>query len=519
MTGSHSEGEFDVVVIGSGMGGMTTAAALSRFKHKVLLLEQAPTIGGLTHSFSRGDFTWDVGLHYCGTFGPGQQSRRILDWLSGSSIDFHPIGTVYDTLHFPHNVDIQVARPAAAYMMELKERFPGHEQEIDAYFEAIYAAEETVHMIAAERSMPEPLMAAHRWWNRKKIDHWCGRTTREVIDEIISDPKLAAVLSAQWGTYGGVPKEASFAVHAKVVAHYLEGAAYPVGGAASIAQGLVPVIKAAGGEVRASTPVESILIRDGSAIGVRTTTGEEIHAPVIVSAAGARETVQRMLPEEIRQSDWALELGSFHPAICHFEMYLGFEGEIARYGATPSNHWFYETWETHGSLWCDVNDPILAMFISFPSLKDAAHDPGPLHEHTGDLLVLADWQTVAEFADGGAEARPADWAAFKQKVESKLMTFFAQKFPALMPLLTYKELGTPLATAQFTRHDKGGFYGVETTPRRMLSDAFRASTPVPNLYLTGQDVMIPGIAGALAGGMLGAAAIDPRVYSKLTYND
>ena len=130
-------------------------------------------------------------------------------------------------------------------------------------------------------------------------------------------------------------------------------------------------------------------------------------------------------------------------------------------------------------------------------------------------MVLADWQTVAEFAEGGSEKRPADWAAFKQIVESKLMTFFAEKFPALAPLVVYRELGTPLATALFTRHDKGGFYGIETTPRRMLSNAFRAHTPVQNLYLTGQDVMMPGIAGALAGGMLGAAAIDPRVYQKL----
>ena len=66
MAAKPSANEFDVIVIGSGMGGMTTAAALSRFKHKVLLLEQAQMIGGLTHSFSRNGFSWDVGLHYCG---------------------------------------------------------------------------------------------------------------------------------------------------------------------------------------------------------------------------------------------------------------------------------------------------------------------------------------------------------------------------------------------------------------------------------------------------------------------
>ena len=94
------------------------------------------------------------------------------------------------------------------------------------------------------------------------------------------------------------------------------------------------------------------------------------------------------------------------------------------------------------------------------------------------------------------------------------MEFFRSHFPALDPLIVYRELGTPLATASFTGHEKGGFYGVETTPRRILSEALNAQTPVPGLYLTGQDVMTPGIAGALWGGMLGAAAIDARVFQK-----
>ena len=96
------------------------------------------------------------------------------------------------------------------------------------------------------------------------------------------------------------------------------------------------------------------------------------------------------------------------------------------------------------------------------------------------------------------------------------MAFFTAKFPALAPLVVYCELGTPLATASFTGHEKGGFYGVETTPRRMLSEALNARTPVPGLFLTGQDVMCPGIAGALYGGMLGAAAIDPRVFQRFS---
>ncbi len=506
--------DYDVIVVGSGMGGMTTAAALSRLDHKVLLLEQAQTIGGLTHSFSRNGFTWDVGLHYCGTFGHDQPAGRILDWLSGGTIEFQSVGTVYDVLHFPDGFEVSVGRPADAYKMELKDQFADNAAEIDAYFEALESAVAAVRLVSVERSLPEPFRSAHRWWNKKNIQRWVGRTTGEVIADIITDPKLAAVLSAQWGTYGGKPKEASFGVHANVIGHYLDGAGYPVGGAAAIANGLVPVIEAAGGSARANTPVNAILVEEGKAIGVRTSSGEEFNAPVIVSAIGAGETVKRLLPQEICEQEWAGEIAEFKPSICHFEIFLGFEGDIAQHGATRSNHWFYQSWDTNDAIWSE--GPLPMMFASFPSLKDPAHDPGTSNRHTGEALVWADWSSVAEFADGGAEERPEEWAAFKQEIESKLMAFFTEKFPALAPLVVYRELGTPLATALFTGHEKGGFYGVETTPRRMLSEALNARTPVPGLFLTGQDVLSPGIAGALWGGMLGAAAIDPRVFQRFS---
>ena len=507
--------DYDVIVIGSGMGGMTTATALSRMDHKVLLLEQAENIGGLTHTFSRGDFTWDVGLHYCGTFRPDQAGGKALAWLSGGAVEFRSLGTVYDTLHFPDGFELAVGRPAEAFKMELKDRFPSHAAEIDAYFEALETGEAALHLATAERSIPEPFRSAHRWWNKSKIQRWCGRTTGEVIDEFISDPRLAAVLSAQWGTFGGAPNQASFGIHALIMGHYLDGAGYPVGGASAIAKGLVPVIESAGGSARPATSVSEILIEDGAAVGVRTSSGEELRAPAIVSAIGAGETVKRLLPEEIRQQAWAGEIARLKPSVCHFEIYLGFEGDIARHGATRSNHWFYETWDTDEGIWSDLDAPIPMMFASFPSLKDETHDPGPSNHHTGQLMVLADWSSVADFAEGGARDRPDEWAALKKDIETRMMAYYAERFPALAPLIVFRELGTPLATAAFTAHEKGGFYGLETTPRRILSEALSPRTPVSGLYLSGQDVMTPGIAGAMWGGMLGAAAIDPRVFTKL----
>ncbi len=93
---------------------------------------------------------------------------------------------------------------------------------------------------------------------------------------------------------------------------------------------------------------------------------------------------------------------------------------------------------------------------------------------------------------------------------------FVRYFPGLAPMITFRELSTPLPTVAFTGHERGSFYGLETTPRRMLSRALNAQTPIPGLFLSGRDVMSPGISGAMFGGAFAAASIEPRVLQHLS---
>lgn len=135
--------------------------------------------------------------------------------------------------------------------------------------------------------------------------------------------------------------------------------------------------------------------------------------------------------------------------------------------------------------------------------------------HAGQFLVWADWASVAQWADQSVGARGDDYADFKRRVEKTLMGQFERYFPDLAKLVVYRELATPLSTVTYTRHRKGAFYGLDVTPERVMCDGLRAKTPIPGLYLAGQDVASPGIPGALMGGLLGAASIDPKVVSHI----
>ncbi len=513
----EDQSSWDVIVIGSGIGGLACAAALARTGHAVLVVEQHHVAGGLTQIFCRKGFCWDVGVHYLGEMGPDGAAHKLLDWLTGGAIQFNSLGTVYDTVHFPGNFVTQFARPQAALQLELKERFPASSSDIDAFFAALAEAENAGRALFAQRVMPGLLATVHGLWHERDIRKWWGRSSAEVLDQLIADPQLRAVLLAQKGDYGGVAaSEISFGLHALVMRHYFNGAFYPVGGAKVFAEALVPVIEQAGGCIRLNAKVRELLIEDGTVIGVRLDDGTPLHAPRVFSDIGARNTVG-LLPADLRDCEWALEIESFAPSVCHVALYLGLEGDIRACGATPANHWFHETWDINAGVWRNpVEEPSApALFISFPSLKDPAHDPGDRQRHTAEVVAMASWEPFDAWSDSTLGDRPEDYTAFKAAIEQSLLAQFARHFPALAPMIVTHELSTPLTTAAYIGSQQGAIYGLEVSPRRFLSDSLRAKTPIPGLFLAGQDVVTPGVTGAMMGGVLAAAGVEPRVYPHL----
>jgi all-trans-retinol 13,14-reductase len=508
---------YKAIIIGSGMGGLACAAALAKQGHRVQVLEQHSVAGGLTQTFRRKGFTWDVGLHYLGEMGPGGSARKFLDWLSGGSIRMAPVGDVYDIVHFPDDFEIAFASPAEALKHNLKEAFPGSSREVDAFFTLLGEARRTSPAPFRLRALPRPLAWVYSLWAGRTVRKFCGRTIDEVLEGLVRDPRLRAVLTAQWGDHGGRPVEGSFCMHAMIMNHFLDGAFYPEGGSRVFADALVPVIEGAGGEVRVKSPVQEILVSGGRASGVRLVDGSEQEAGNIVSAIGARDTVLRLVPGHVRDTAWARDILSLKPSKGHLCLYLGFEGDIASAGATKANHWFYETWDVNAAVWQSPaeTEAAPALFVSFPSLKDPLHDAGENQRHTGEVATWVDWEAFSKWEESTFGRRPPDYKEVKNSLEEKMLAQFRKYFPGLASMLVCHELSTPLSTLHFVRRQQGASYGLGVTPERFLSRSLKAKTPLAGLYLAGQDVTTPGVTGAMMGGVLAAAAIDPRIFRRL----
>lgn len=504
----------ETIVIGSGIGGLTAAAALSKCGHRVTVLEQHHALGGMTQTFVRDGFSFNVGVHYLGDMGPDGHAGKLLHWLADGGIKMAPAGPVYDIARFPGDFEFPFSRPEASLVQTLRERFPHSQHEIDRFLIALIEAEQAGQAVIALRAMPEPLAGAYRFWKHRVIQRWCTRTTKSVLDELISDPKLRAVLSTQWGDYGGPPSESCFAMHAIVMRHYMGGSHFPIGGAAVFAQALGEVIRSHGGSLHTNARVTEFVVKDGGVTGVRLSDRREVVGERVVSDIGARNTVDMLFHESTIDGGWVHDVRTFNPSVAHIGVYIGLEGDIAARGASSANYWLYETWTPGEVRWTDPFEQSVApgMYVSFPSLKDPSHVAGASQRHTAEIVVLADSDLFRQWENSRLGKRPDDYLALKEVIRKQLMHQFTGHFPGLTECVRFSEISTPLSTAHFTGAMHGATYGLETSVRRFMSSALNAKTPIPGLYLAGQDVGTPGVVGSMMGGMLAAAAIEPRLF-------
>ena len=503
--------DWDVIVIGSGVGGLAAGAALAQTGRRVLLLERHFVLGGLTQTFEREGFRWDVGVHYIGDLRADAPEGRLMRRLGVDDLEFAPMPQTYDRLHFPEGFRFDVRAPESAWIDDLKAAFPEHRAAIDGYCAALEDASSVAPLLFAARSAPPLIGKAVRWWKGSRIERWAPMTTAQVIGSFIDDPRLAAVLAAQWGDFGGAPRVGSFVLHALVTRSFRNGAFYPVGGSAGIARAFVRVIERAGGQARTRSHVEQIVLEDDRAVGVRLADGSEIRAAHVVSDVGARGTIERLLAPRWRDSDWGREILSLAPNITNVAIYLGLEGDVAAAGASASNDWWYDTWSVDDVVWRDPFEQArpLAVFVSFPSLKDPAHRGA---RHTAELHAWADWGLFERWQRSEFGARDGEYLALKDSLQRTLLDVFGDKYPGLAPKVRFCEASTPLTMLAFTGHEQGAFYGLETSPRRLMCDALSPRTPIRGLVLAGQDVGTPGVMGALVGGVMAAGVIEPRVF-------
>jgi len=504
---------WDAIVIGSGIGGLAAAALLAMHGGKrVLVLERNSVAGGFTHCFPKAGYEWNVGVHYVGQV----QDRSSLvgatiEHVTDGRLQWNSLPQVYDRIRIAdREYDFVAGRER--FRDRMKSYFPHDAGAIDRYLDAVQSCFEKSTAYFKERALPRPLAWLAGPLMRGPFLRWAARTTADVLAEITTNRELAAVLTGQWGDYGLPPGESSFGVHSMLVSHYIEGASFPVGGPSRFAAAIMPAIESAGGRIAVSAHVREILLdRAQRAVGVRMQDGREIRAEVVISGAGARNTYESLLPPTAPGVAPILaEMRAVPPSIAHLCLYAGVKQPAAESGVSGTNLWVYPSPDHDANLArfkSDPSAPFPLLFMSSPSANDPDFERRYPGRTTLEVICLVPYDWFVRWENVPRDQRGRDYEDFVQGLQERLRRSLEEHVPAVRGKLEIAELLTPLSTRQFMNCPYGESYGSSATPARFRLHCFAPRTPVRNLYLTGQDACLIGVAGAVMGGVLTASLV------------
>ena len=482
--------QFDAVIIGSGLGGLSCAAAFARKGYRPLVVEQHDKPGGYATSFSRpGGFVFDVSLHSTGAGERNGVRNLIPGFPEITDVEFVAHPYLYRAI-FP-DYDIRVRqRDLAAYLAQLTDLFPGERDGIGRLFADAQALMVEVERISAARGEVDPA--------RFPVDYptldRCGQQTwGQMVDTHLRDPKLKAIVSAQWGYYGLPPsKLSSFYYALPAIGSLEQGGYYPRGRSQTISDALVKYIETHGGKVLLSTRVERILTSNGKAYGIRCEGGGQFRGRAVVSNASAGQTFYRLLEQDPESDDGSFaqykeRMAGFSTSLSCFQVFLGLNRDLVKHSDIPDSEIFLASgYDPEAEYESARRAEVERSWVGISLYDNLLPDYSPKGKNTVNLIVLQGFDHWQKFENDYWAGRKAAYNTEKERMAQVLIRRVEEALlPGLSKAIEVKEVGTPLTNLRYTANDRGAIYGWDQTPDNSGARRVGHATPIRNLYLAG----------------------------------
>jgi all-trans-retinol 13,14-reductase len=477
--------QYDVIVIGSGLGGLSCAAAFARQGFKALVIEQHDKAGGYATAFARpGGYTFDVSLHSTTALERDGKLNLIPGFPEISSVEFLPHPTLFRSLFPEHDIRVKQRDPKA-YIEGLKALFPDEAPGIAGLFEDMGALTSEIGKLSSARGQVD--------MSRFPMDYpaifkFHQMTWGQMVSTRISNPKAKAVVSAQWGYYGLPPSKLSCFYYALPFMGYLTyGGFYPKGRSQDISNAFARFIQDRGGTVLLNTKVARILLEDGAAVGVSTVDGQTFKSRVVVSNADPFSTFQTMVPSQSAPSEYIARWQQYSVSLSSFQVFLGLKEDlVGKLGLTDSEMFVETSYDPEAgyahALEGDVENG--GYGVTLYDVIDRGYSPEG--KNTINIMTLQGYAPWEKYEKDYFSGNKAEYRKAKERMADILIRRAEEKFlPGLSKAIQVKEIGTPLTNRRYTSHPRGAIYGWDQTVNNSGSARVGHSTPIKNLYLAG----------------------------------
>jgi all-trans-retinol 13,14-reductase len=487
--------KFDVLIIGSGMGGLICGNILGREGYTVCIVEKNKQIGGCLQIYTRNRIVFDSGVHYLGGMDKGQNLYQIFKWLGlTDKLRLEKMDAGFDRILIgADQKEYQIVQGFRNFEKQMCTDFPDEKAAIRKYLETI---EFTCDQFPMYRLRTNDYLNS-----RGSV---MGISAKLFIESLTENKKLRAVLAGNNMLYAGAGEETPFYVHALTVNSYMESSWRCADSGMQIGNLLMQNITSNNGIVIRNREVKKIIIEKERASKVILQDGSSLSADYIVSNTTPANTFDMIDSKMIRQAT-RTRVHELKTTISSFIVNAVFKSGEFRY--RKCNYYWHESdavWEM--DVYNNENWPRGYALYFTPSRSNP--------EFASGLTIFAymKYEEVAAWSSSfntvsAKHHRGQEYEEFKTRKAEKLFKRVEERFPDLRKQILHYYTATPLTYRDYIGNGDGNLYGSVKDYRDPLRTLISPKTKIPNLFLTGQSLNLHGILGTTISGMLTAASL------------
>lgn len=466
---------YDVVVIGSGLGGLICARQLARSGRSVVVLERQQQAGGCLQSYRRGEFEFDTGLHYVGGLAEGQPLHEAFETLGLLKLPWHRLD--------PEGFDqVTIGRQT----FPLAEGFDRFADTLSGYFPQEHKA---LHEFAdLLRHLPS-------------MEDSCQVNAYDYLTSHFRDPLLVNVISA--AAMRMELKRETLPLFSLVhgLSSYVQSSWRLRGSGNMIVNSLVDDIKAAGGELYCKTEVKRLEDEGNKIVASHCPNGKIFEGRLFISDVHPQLTFSWLKDSSLLKRLFHRRINALENTFGMFTVSLVLTPNVLPY--FNHNKYVYRkanVWTFHE----DVGG-VGGIMVSARVPED-----GTAYVRQIDLLTPMSWESWEHWSNTNVGRRGQIYELQKERIADECIRLAERVIPGLAAMVEKRYVSTPLTWRDYTLSPNGTVFGVRKDCRNPLLTMLSPKTPISNLFLTGQSLVLHGLEGVTKTAFNTLAAIDNR---------
>ncbi|MFH1876065.1 MAG: NAD(P)/FAD-dependent oxidoreductase [Candidatus Omnitrophota bacterium] len=469
--------DYDVAVIGAGIGGVTAAYFLAQEGKRVILFERGPRVGGYATTFKRKGFTFESSIHCVDDLADdGDFATLLADSGLWQKVTCLPAKSFARVIYPEHDFILDGSKDTL--FSYFKSTFPEQSKNFDRLSSALdrfYAQFDTFR----DSRIPDWinfLLAPLRFPSFLSLSK---KTVEEYLSAYITDAKARALFANFWHFLGLPPSQLSaFFFFLAFRGYYCDKPHYIQGGFSRLLEGMVEGIKVKGGQVRFNTSVSSIISEDQRANGVLTEAGECFFVPAIISNVNALDTLTKMPIEESIKKNYLAKLTSIEKSISGVQVYLGLSVPAASLGMNSPMFFVNATYDHDATFACATREDYEHCLLEIVDHAQIDSTLAPVGK--GTLAIM-----TCDLYEHWATLPRHEYEVKKEAVGRKLIERVERLLPGLSKAIEVIEVATPLTMERYTRAPSGALYGFAATVDQVGPRRLDRKTKMKGLYLAG----------------------------------